>query len=419
MGLLDILFGKRKVQDSNVVNSGSIITDLSGNSFGSSLFVSDYYKIPLVRAIVHKYANTVSKGEPMVKNMKSNYANRYQTILSARPNEFMTKSQFLYRLATIFKMENNAFIVPLYNKYGQINGMYPVSPNHAELREHAGKRYVVFTYANGSKMSMEYEKVGHLKSMYYTKDFFGEDNKAFASTGNLVEAQEASSTNALQSNSNLRFMGKLNSQVIDDQDMREQQEFIQKLNLNNNKSGMFIYDNRYESMEMIDSKPILLDANQKKAIENAVFNYWGGNQDILQSTYTENQWNAYFESEIEPFFIQLEEVLTNMLYDISQQMNGNGIKISSDHLRYANNETKITMAKEFFDRGMVTTNGALEIVDMPPISNGDIRYIRAEYVNAETGQPVRDNIGKEVDNDNGSETTVNGNDSDSGGGSSE
>ena len=162
-----------------------------------------------------------------------------------------------------------------------------------------------------------------------------------------------------------------------------------------------------------------LDANQKKAIENAVFNYWGGNQDILQSTYTENQWNAYFESEIEPFFIQLEEVLTNMLYDINQQMNGNGIKISSDHLRYANNETKITMAKEFFDRGMVTTNGALEIVDMPPISNGDIRYIRAEYVNAETGQPVRDNIGKEVDNDNGSETTVNGNDSDSGGGSSE
>jgi len=82
--------------------------------------------------------------------------------------------------------------------------------------------------------------------------------------------------------------------------------------------------------------------------------------------------------------------------------------LTSDRLQYASNQTKIQVAKEFFDRGLMTTNQALAILNLPPVKDGDKRYIRSEYINIE-------DVGgrKEVDSDEGTDTNkVDGNTTD-------
>jgi hypothetical protein len=244
--------------------------------------------------------------------------------------------------------------------------------------------------------------------MQYKNDFFGASNSAFKNTADLVRAQEKGSAEAIKSGSNIRYMGKLNQQIVDDEDFKEQQRSVSALNLNDNETGLFIYDSRWEEMKQVTSTPVLLDAEQKKAIDNSVYTYWGVNEDFLQNKYSEDVWNAIYESNIEPFLIQCGEVLTQMFFSEDQMLDGKGIMLTSDRLQYASNQTKIQVAKEFFDRGLMTTNQALAILNLPPVKDGDKRYIRSEYINIE-------DVGgrKEVDSDEGTDTDkVDGNPTD-------
>jgi len=353
------------------------------------------YEIGLCRACIHAKASESSKARPALTKP----SRRINYIVSKQPNQFMTATQFYYRLRTIYEIENNAFIVPI-EKYidGKtiVTGLYPVAYSQAEMKEYDNKLFVLYTFGSGEQKAIEYERVGHLRKHQYKDDFFGEGNNAFNNTCDLIEAQEQGSKSAIESGASLRFIGKLNSQVTGQKDLQAQQKFIGDTNLNgNNKTGVFLYDSRFESMTPYDKKPVLLDAEQKKAIDNNAYTYWGINEDILQRKYNEDEWNAFYESELEPFFIQVGEVLTKMFYTDTQIMNGNEIILTSDRLQYASNSTKINVAIQYFDRGLITTNQALDILNMPPIEGGDVRYIRAEYINPTNEETPKEEVKKE------------------------
>ena len=83
--------------------------------------------------------------------------------------------------------------------------------------------------------------------------------------------------------------------------------------------------------------------------------------------------------------------MSKIFYSRSQRENHNEILLTSDRLQYASNNTKIQVAKEYFDRGLITTNQALAILNMPPVKDGDKRFIRAEYLNIDgVGKGVTD-----------------------------
>ncbi len=75
-----------------------------------------------------------------------------------------------------------------------------------------------------------------------------------------------------------------------------------------------MYDSKYSDVKQIDSKPFVIDAEQMKLINTNVYNYFGVNEAILQNSYTEDQWNAFYEGKIEPFALQLSLVISNMLF---------------------------------------------------------------------------------------------------------
>ena len=81
-----------------------------------STYDGGLFEMALTRTCIDKIATQCSKLHPVINGNK-NYK-KINSILQNKPNKIMTTQQFIYRLATILLVENNAYIIPIYdNKY--------------------------------------------------------------------------------------------------------------------------------------------------------------------------------------------------------------------------------------------------------------------------------------------------------------
>ena len=81
-----------------------------------------------------------------------------------------------------------------------------------------------------------------------------------------------------------------------------------------------------------------------------------------------------------------------MTFTDKEIAHGNQIMWTANRLQYASNKTKLEMSTQLLDRGVLTINQVNEIWNLPPVEDGDKRFIRREYVDVE-------NLDKEMEGD--------------------
>ena len=111
-------------------------------------------------------------------------------------------------------------------------------------------------------------------------------------------------------------------------------------------------------------------------IKQNVYSYFGVNENVLQNAAIGDAWAAFYEGAIEPFAIQLSDVLTAMLF--TTQMKGN-VTVTSNRLQYMSNADKLNVSAQMADRGLMTINEIREIWNLSPIEGGDKTIRRGEY----------------------------------------
>lgn len=370
-------------------------------------YMGGLYEMELTRSAIHCIATHCSKLKPEIQG--SAYKN-LEKVLQYQPNPYMDTTKFLYRLATILYVNTTAFILPLYDDdMLTIKGFYPLLPNNAEIVEYGGEPYLRYTFSTGKRAAIELSKVGILTQYQYKSDFFGDGNDAMNPTLKLLDIQKQGMENAVKSSAMIRFLVRL-AQTLRPTDITEERNRFTKENLSaDNTSGVLMVDSKYADVQQIDSKPYLIDHEQMKLIQTNVYNYFGVNEKILQNSYTEDEWNAFYEGKIEPFAIQLSLVLTNMLFSEREKSTGNLVILSSNRLQYMSNQSKLNVSTQLFDRGILTTNQIMDIWNLPHVEDGDKRYIRKEYT--EVSQLDKEN--NTGGDNNGSQDTGQGVQSDS------
>ena len=334
----------------------------------------------LTRAAIHAFANNFSKLKPEIQG--SAHSNLANTLLF-KPNPFMNTSQFLYRIATILSVNNNAFIVPIEDKYGNLEGYFPILPDNVEVIDRNGVAYLRYTFASGERAVIEYSRVGVLTSHQFKDDFFGSDNSPLKPTLELMNVQNQGIINAVKSSAFIRFLAKVANKLKPEAIKTERDRFAKDNLSSENESGLIIADNTFSDFKQIESKPYTANAAQMKLINENVFNYFGVNEAILQNKFTEEEWNAFYEGKIEPVVIQLSLALSNMTYTPREIAHGNKIILTTNRLQYASNKTKMQFSTQLFDRGIVSMNDARELWGLSPVEDGDKRYIRREYTEIE------------------------------------
>ena len=341
-------------------------------------FNGGIYEMELTRSAINSIAMHCSKLNPIIKG---NYKHKkLSKMLATKPNYLMTTQQFLQKLFTILLCENNAFIVPIYedNTATDIVGFYPVRTKNAEIQTYNGIEYLIYEI-DGKKYVIEYERVGHLRNHFYTKEYVGDSNGALTPTMDLLHTQNEGIKEGIKNSASIRFLARLTNTIMPEH-LKKERQALTEANLGaDNNGGIMIFDNKYAEVKEISSTPFIVDSQQMEHIKNNVFNYFHISEAIIQNKAKEDEWNSFYEGMIEPFALQLGQVLTNMLMSQKDIEKGYGVIFESSRLQFASNQTKLSFVTQMFDRGQITTNQALAVFNLPPVEDGDKRYIRKEY----------------------------------------
>ncbi len=302
------------------------------------------------------------------------------------PNEWQTWSQFLYRLATILNAQNTAFIVPVIGEFGEVTGIYPVLPSMSELVSYGGEPFIRYTFTNGDTAAISLYEIGIMTRFQYEDDFTGDDNGALDPTMQLIMMQNQGITEAVKNSNTFRFMARVGNMVKPGDVAKERARFNRE-NLENGGGGLLLFPKQYEDIHQITSSSYTVNADQMKQIQSSVFGYFGVNEEILQNRAIGDMWAAFYEGRIEPFAIQLSEVLTKMLFTMRERAQGNEIFFAANRLQYMSNADKLNVTASMADRGLMTRNELREIWNLAPLPEplGSQIPARGEYYDVVTG----------------------------------
>ena len=101
------------------------------------------------------------------------------------------------------------------------------------------------------------------------------------------------------------------------------------------------------------------------------------------SKYTENEWNAFYESVIEPIAVQLSLEFTSKIFTDRERGFGNEIIFTANRLQYASATTKIALLRDLMPYGLLTINEGREVFNLPPVEDGDKRVQTLNVVDAD------------------------------------
>lgn len=338
------------------------------------------YEAQLVRAAINAVATHASKLRIETKGAAKP---ALQAKLRHGPNEWQTWGQFLYRLATILYVHNTAFIVPIYDDFGEPSGVFPVLPDRCELAQYNGVAYLRYEFNDGKKAAVELANCGIMTRMQYRSDLFGENNRALAPTMDIIHINDQGIREGIKNAASYRFWAKMTN-FTNTEDLAKERRRFSRSNFSSEADGggMLLFPNTYNDIHQIESKPFVIDANNMAAIKANVFEYFGVNEDILQNKAIGDSWNAFYEGCIEPFAIQLSDVMTKMLFTFREQSQGNTVVATSNRLQYMSNADKLNVSAQLLDRGIMSINDVRDIWNLPPVEGGDRRIIRGEYYDA-------------------------------------
>ncbi|MED2748770.1 phage portal protein, partial [Brevibacillus porteri] len=206
-------------------------------------------------------------------------------------------------------------------------------------------------------------------------------NTAILPALDLAHTQNEGLSNAIKSNATIRGILKYN-QVLSPEKLKEEKEAFTNdyLSIGNN-GGIAAIDNKYDYIPL-ETKPTTIDDKQLEAVKKKIYEYLGISESIVNSTYSEEDWAAFYESVLEPLAIQFSLELTDKLFTEREQSFGNSIIFEANRLQFASNETKTNIIKELMPLGLFTINQALEILNLPPVEDGDKRLQTLNVVNA-------------------------------------
>lgn len=378
MSLFDKIFGKQPKPQGEYGGEFRLLTGYSPRftTHGGSIYESE-----LVRAAIHARATHISK---LAVELHGAAKPSLQRKMQHSPNAYHTWGQFLYRLSTILDVHNTAFIVPVYDDYGEVSGIYPALPSKCSFVQYGGVPYLRYEFYWGEKAAIELSACGLLTKFQYRDDFLGETNRALIPTMDLIKMQEQGISEGVKSAATYRFMAQLTNFSKAEDLAKERKRFTaENFSADADGGGLLLFPNTYSNIKQVEAKPYVVDADQMKLINSSVYQYFGVNEDILTNKAYGDSWSAFYEGAIEPFAVQFSEVLTKMLFTMREQSQGNFVAATTNRLQYMTNADKLNVSAQMLDRGIMSINDVRQIWNLPPVDNGDQRIIRGEYYSAD------------------------------------
>jgi HK97 family phage portal protein len=347
------------------------------NETGNGFFTwnGDLYKSDIIRAAIRPTARAVGKLTPKhiredAKGIKVN-PDAYIRFLLEEPNTFMSGQMFQEKMTTLLLLNHNAFALIVRDSFGLPSQIYPIPALSAEAIYEKSELYLKFLLRNGKTFQFPYRDIIHLRLDYHMNDVFGESPaEALADLMEVVNTTDQGVVKAIQNSNVIKWILKFTQTLRPEDIRRNVDEFVKEyLAIDSENGGAAGVDAK---ADLIQVKPesYVPDDKQMEKTTQRVYSFFNTNEKIIQSRFTEDEWNAFYESVVEPIAIQMSQEFTRKLFNRRERGFGNKIIFESSNLQYASMSTKLNLV-QLVDRGAMTPNEWRSVLNLGPIEGGD------------------------------------------------
>lgn len=382
------IFSRFKGQAVTTTQSYKMIEDRGSGfyAWNGNIYRSDIVRSairPKVRAIGKTVAKHIRRD---VNGIKVN-PEAYMRFLLEEPNPHMTMQQLLERTITQLELNNNAFIYIERNEYDYPVALYPINTTNVEvLTNREGFLYYRFMLRNGNTVTFKHTDIIHLGKDYNDNELFGDSNhEALTPLMEIVNTTDQGIVKAIKNSNIIRWLLKFN-QTLRPEDIKKQTtQFVNDFLSSESESvGAAATDSKMEATQ-VDPKDYVPNEKQMDVTTKRVYAYFNTNEKIITSTYSEDDWIAYYESAIEPDIVQLSTLFSRKLFSRKERAFGNKIVFESNNLSFASMATKLQLV-QFVDRGIMSPNEVREILSYAPAPDGDTFVRRLDTAAIEGGE---------------------------------
>ena len=355
---------------------------LSGGFQSLSNFNGDAYSNDIYRSAVDAIARHIAKlsGKHVIDNAKEETKNSKINRIFDRPNPYMSGYDFLYKIATQYFLYNNAFILVQKDNQGNLSGMYPLTPNSVEfVVDGAGEVYIKCLFKEGKIVHFHISEIAMLRRHFNNNELLGDSNDAIMSALELAHTQNVGMKEAIKNSASIRGIVKYNQALSPSKLKEAKEEFMNNYFSMANNGGVVPVDQSmdYQPLKVSD---VQIDTSQVDAVKRKIYDYLGINESIVTGNYNEDQWQAFFESIVEPFSIQISSELTEKIFSEREKAFANRVIFEATKLQYASNKSKTNVIKELLPLGVLTINQALDLLNLPRVEDGDERIQSLNYI---------------------------------------
>ena len=277
-----------------------------------------------------------------------------------------------------------------HDKYeGTLKGIYPLRPQIVEpIMDELESLYLKFYFENGKQYIIPYENVIHIKRFYGQNDIFGGsgsrgDHEALIKTLKINDALLQGVEGAVYSSFQIRGIVKINGILKESDRQKQIDEFNRAVKKSSSEGSAVIPIDSKSEYIPLNNDPKLVESTTLDFIQSKILDYFGVSKEILANNYDENEFNAFYESTIEPIAIQISEAFSLGLLTDNQLTRGEKIILFSERLQYASWQTKVNAIEKLMGLGIMSLNESRALLGLEPIEGGDKRLQSLNYVDAD------------------------------------
>ncbi|HBF6858454.1 TPA: phage portal protein [Clostridioides difficile] len=384
---MNIFKSKKKNKEAPGKVMMELISD-SGNGFYS--WHGNLYRSDIIRSIIRPKAKAV--GKMTAKHIRSNETEfktnpePYIKFLLENPNPFMSGQILQEKMVTQLELNSNAFAVIIKDDYNIPVQIYPLNALNVEAIYENEVLFLKFFLRNGKVVTYPYSDIIHLRKDFNEKDLFGTSpTEVLEALMEVVNTTDQGVVKAIKSSNTIKWLLKFKTSLRPDDIKKEVKSFEKNyLQIDSEAGGAAATDSKYDAEQVKAESYVPNAAQMDKAIQR-LYSFFNTNEKIIQSKYSEDEWNAYYESEIEPVGLQLSNQYTEKLFTRKARSFGNEIVFEASNLQYASMSTKLNLV-QMVDRGSLTPNEWRKIMNLSPIENGDKPVRRLDTAVVEEGE---------------------------------
>lgn len=313
------------------------------------------------------------------------------------PNPLMTTSEFIEKICYLLLMNYNAFVIPVYRvwtdeKTGEerryYEALYPIQPTQVDfIEDESGRLFVTFWFWNGTKTTIPYDDVIHIRYNYSVNQYMGgdrmgqPDNIALLKTLELNEELLKGVAKAMKSSYQVNGIVKYNT-LLDDGDMERNLKELER-KLQNSESGFLPIDLKAE-FTPFERKSEIVDDKTLKFVDEKILRNFGVPVDILNSTYSKEVYEAFYQRTLEPIIKAISQAFTKKLFTSREKAFGNRIELYPKELIFMTVSQTLEMINTIAPQGGGYVNEYRTWLGLRPLPELEgKRYMSLNWIDAD------------------------------------